>query len=74
MLKTQKLEIQKLEKIQNILFTFFYIQKCKYTNLRLRGGAVCAVGWEPNPAHTPVLVRLEEAYNRCGWKVTTSTL
>ena len=36
---------------------------------RLRPGAVCAVGWEPNPAHTQVLVRLEEAYNKCGWKV-----
>jgi len=40
---------------------------------RLRAGAVCAVGWEPNPAHTPVLVRLEEAYNRCGWKVKIHT-
>ena len=37
--------------------------------LRLRSGSVCAVGWEPNPAHTPALVSLEEAYNRCGWKV-----
>ena len=27
------------------------------------------MGWEPNPAHTPVLVNLEDAYNRCGWKV-----
>jgi len=36
---------------------------------RLRVGAVCAVGWEPNPAHTQVLVGLEEAYNKCGWKV-----
>jgi len=35
----------------------------------LRSGRVCAVGWEPNPAHTPALTRLEEAYNRCGWKV-----
>ena len=37
--------------------------------LRLRSGSVCAVGWEPNPAHTPALTKLEEAYNRCGWKV-----
>ena len=35
----------------------------------MRPGAVCAVGWEPNPAHTPVLKRVEDAYNRCGWKV-----
>ena len=35
---------------------------------------MCAVGWEPNPAHTPVLVKLEEAYNRCGWKVKTIQL
>ena len=27
------------------------------------------MGWEPNPAHTQVLVGLEEAYNKCGWKV-----
>ena len=30
---------------------------------------MCAVGWEPNPAHIPALTKLEEAYNRCGWKV-----
>ena len=35
----------------------------------MRPGAVCAVGWEPNPAHTSVLASLEEAYNKCGWKV-----
>jgi len=40
---------------------------------RLRAGTVCAVGWEPNPAHIPVLARLEEAYNRCGWKVKIHT-
>ena len=38
-------------------------------NPRLRPGAVCSVGWEPNPAFTPVLASLEGAYNRCGWKV-----
>jgi len=40
---------------------------------RLRPGAVCSVGWEPNPAHTPVLERLEDSYNRCGWKVKMHT-
>ena len=41
----------------------------KLENAKLRAGAVCAVGWEPNPDFTPVLAKLEEAYNRCGWKV-----
>ena len=41
----------------------------KPENAKLRAGAVCAVGWEPNPDFTPVLAKLEEAYNRCGWKV-----
>jgi hypothetical protein len=40
---------------------------------RLSSGTLCAVGWEPNPAHTPVLVKLEEAYKRCGWKVQIHT-
>jgi len=40
---------------------------------RLEAGTVCAVGWEPNPAHSPVLAKLEEAYNRCGWKVKIHT-
>jgi len=40
---------------------------------RLRPGAVCSVGWEPNPVHTPVLASLEDAYNRCGWKVKIHT-
>ena len=44
-------------------------KKAKSDISRLRPGAVCAVGWEPNPAHTQVLLRLEEAYNKCGWKV-----
>ena len=38
-------------------------------NQRLRPGAVCSVGWEPNPAHTHLLKSLEDSYNRCGWKV-----
>ena len=72
--KNTKIGNTKIRKNKKHIVYIFFIQKCKYTNLRLRGGAVCTVGWEPNPAHTPVLVRLEEAYNRCGWKVTTSTL
>ena len=44
-----------------------YNQKEK--NISLRSGVVCAVGWEPNPVHTPTLTKLEEAFNRCGWKV-----
>ena len=35
--------------------------------------AVCAVGWEPNPAHTAYLARLQAAYRRCGWRVEIHT-
>ena len=47
----------------------FYKNKEKL--FRRQPGFVCAVGWEPNPDHTPVLNRLEQAYNNCGWKVKT---
>jgi len=30
---------------------------------------VCVVGFEPNPAHIKKLEKLEEAYNKCGWRV-----
>ena len=45
------------------------IMESNQTKPRVRPGAVCSVGWEPNPAHTPVLERLEDSYNSCGWKV-----
>ena len=34
---------------------------------------VCAVGWEPNPAHTPALRALERSYNQCGYRTITNT-
>lgn len=30
---------------------------------------VCAVGFEPNPEHGPVLTATTEAYQKCGWRV-----
>ena len=34
---------------------------------------VCAVGWEPNPAHTALLKRLEKRYNECGFRTIIHT-
>ena len=34
---------------------------------------VCAVGWEPNPAHTALLRRLEKRYNECGFRTIIYT-
>ena len=34
---------------------------------------MCAVGWEPNPAHTAGLAGLEAGYRRCGWRVVMHT-
>ena len=34
---------------------------------------VCAVGWEPNPAHTAVLRALERSYNQCGYRTIIHT-
>ena len=31
--------------------------------------STCAVGWEPNPEFTEVLTKLEDSYNKCGWKI-----
>ena len=53
----------------SMVFVPCNVIKSNQTKLRVRPGAVCSVGWEPNPAHTPVLERLEDSYNRCGWKV-----
>ena len=36
-------------------------------------GTVCAVGWEPNSAHTATLLDLQESYRRCGWWTTFHT-
>ena len=30
---------------------------------------ICALGFEPNPAHSEELARLEGAYKKCGWNV-----
>ena len=53
----------------NLIYSILNINIEKTEEPRLRPGSVCAVGWEPNPAHTPALVKLEEAYKKCGWKV-----
>ena len=34
---------------------------------------VCAVGWEPNPAMTKYLRKLEASYERCGFRVKINT-
>ena len=34
---------------------------------------VCAVGWEPNPGLAKYLNKLEESYQRCGWRVKIHT-
>ena len=34
---------------------------------------VCAVGWEPNPAATKYLKKLEASYQRCGFRVKINT-
>ena len=34
---------------------------------------VCAVGWEPNPAHTELLKKLEKSYNDCGFRTIIHT-
>ena len=34
---------------------------------------MCAVGWEPNPAHTALLKRLEKRYNECGFRTIIYT-
>ena len=34
---------------------------------------VCAVGWEPNPVHTPALRALEQSYNQCGYRTIIHT-
>jgi len=31
--------------------------------------STCSVGWEPNPEFTQDLTKLEDSYNKCGWKV-----
>lgn len=36
-------------------------------------GAVCAVGWVSDRGQVPQLERLEQAYNKCGWKVNIQT-
>ena len=33
------------------------------------GKRVCAVGFEPNPAHTKYLEEVETSYNKCGYKI-----
>ena len=38
-----------------------------------RQDTVCAVGFEPNPRHTPVLKTIEEAHKSCGWRTTFYT-
>ena len=34
---------------------------------------ICAVGWEPNPATTEYLKKLEASYKRCGFRVKINT-
>ena len=34
---------------------------------------ICAVGWEPNPAITKYLKKLEASYERCGYRVKINT-
>ena len=34
---------------------------------------ICAVGWEPNPAATKYLKKLEASYERCGFRVRINT-
>ena len=34
---------------------------------------ICAVGWEPNPATTEYLKKLEASYERCGFRVKINT-
>jgi len=35
---------------------------------------VCAVGFEPNKAHIDHLKKVEESYNKCGWRTIIHTL
>ena len=37
------------------------------------GKRICAVGFEPNPAHTQYLKDVEEKYNKCGYKIKFMT-
>ena len=34
---------------------------------------MCAVGWEPNPAVSKYLKKLEASYKRCGFRVEINT-
>ena len=33
-----------------------------------RNETICAVGFEPNPRHTPKLKAVEDAHRACGWR------
>ena len=34
---------------------------------------ICAVGWEPNPATTEYLKKLEASYEKCGFRLKINT-
>ena len=44
-----------------------------YFNFILFTIKICAVGWEPNPANTNYLKKLEASYERCGFRVKINT-
>ena len=37
------------------------------------GNMICAIGFEPNSHHTEQLVKIESAYQQCGWRVVIFT-
>jgi len=37
------------------------------------GSTICAIGFEPNSHHTEQLVKIESAYQQCGWRVVIFT-
>ena len=45
----------------------------KYFGKTRNYSQVCAVGFEPNPVHEPLLLKTAEAYNNCGWRVLFHT-
>ena len=48
--------------------TYFGRPDERRLKLSLDSKYICAVGFEPNPRHTPILEALEIAYNKCGWR------
>ena len=51
---------------------FGNIKERRYEN-RDHGKRICAVGFEPNPAHTQYLKDVEEKYNKCGYRIKFMT-